>query len=208
MSNDPMGGLPVGARFPILHELAEASERWYWFLILGIGTVVLGTVVLGAPLLGTLTAMWMLSALLVAGGVLQLVGAFWIRQWSGFFIALLAGVLYVVAGVLIIDQPLEAAATLTLLIAAFLVVGGVLKAVLSLVYRFDGWVWPLLNGVISAVLGIMIWRRFPDSALWVIGLFLGIDMVFQGWTWVMISMALRKIHKARAARQERKGAPG
>jgi uncharacterized membrane protein HdeD (DUF308 family) len=193
MSTDPLPAIPRSLRKPILHELAELRGNWFWFLALGILTIVLGTALLGMPLLGTLTAIWMLSALLIAGGVLQFVGAFWVREWSGFAVALLAGVLYVALGVLTIDRPLSAAAALTILIAAFLIIGGLFRIILALSYRFDGWGWPLLNGVINVVLGLMIWRQFPDSALWVIGLFLGIDMIFHGWTWVMIALMLRKL---------------
>ncbi len=187
-----MSHVPAAAyRDPLRHELSELRGQWIWFLILGIVTIVLGMLVIGVPLMGTLAAVWMLSVLLIAGGIGQLIGAFWARRWSGFFLALLTGILYLAVGILIVDQPLEAAASLTLLIASFLVVGGIFRIVASLTYRFEGWIWPLLNGVISLMLGIFIWRHWPADALWVIGLFVGIEMVLSGWTWVMLALAVR-----------------
>lgn len=180
-------------RDPIRHELSELRGQWIWFLILGIVTIVLGTLIIAVPWMGTLAAVWMLSVLLIAGGIGQLVGAFWARRWSGFFLSLLAGILYLAVGILSIDQPIKTAAGLTLLIASFLIVGGIFRIVASLVYRFEGWIWPLLNGVISLLLGIFIWRHWPVDAFWVIGLFVGIEMLFSGWTWVMLALAVRSL---------------
>jgi uncharacterized membrane protein HdeD (DUF308 family) len=189
-----MSHVPTAAyRDPLRHELSELRGQWIWFLILGIVTIVLGMLVIGVPLMGTLAAVWMLSVLLIAGGIGQLIGAFWARRWSGFFLALLTGILYLAVGILIIDQPFKAAASLTLLVASFLIVGGIFRIVASLTYRFGGWIWPLLNGVISLMLGIFIWRHWPADALWVIGLFVGIEMVLSGWTWVMLALAVRSL---------------
>jgi uncharacterized membrane protein HdeD (DUF308 family) len=66
----------------------------------------------------------------------------------------------------------------------------------AVLHRFSGWPWVVLNGVITLVLGVMIWRQWPESALWVIGLFLGIDLVFSGWTWVLLALAVRSIPAA------------
>ena len=78
-----------------------------------------------------------------------------------------------------------------LLVAACLLVGGILRVVLSVIERFDGWGWMLLNGVISVVLGVAICKQWPLSGLWVIGLFVGIDLLMSGTSWVMLALSVR-----------------
>jgi uncharacterized membrane protein HdeD (DUF308 family) len=126
--------------------------------------------------------------LLLIGGVLSAVHAFWRKQWRGFFLDLVTGVLYAVAGFLMVAEPLAAAASLTLLIAMLLLIGGIFRIVVALSGHLEHWGWVLLNGVITAALGVMIWRQWPSSALWVIGMFIGIEMIFYGWSLVMLSL--------------------
>jgi uncharacterized membrane protein HdeD (DUF308 family) len=99
--------------------------------------------------------------------------------------------LYAVAGFLVMQHPLAASATLTLLIALMLIFGGIFRIVLSLMVRFPNWGWMLLHGVITLALGISIWNKWPADALWVIGLFVGIDMLFNGWSLVMLGFAAK-----------------
>jgi uncharacterized membrane protein HdeD (DUF308 family) len=108
---------------------------------------------------------------------------------------LLVAVLYFIAGVLVIEHPGRSLAGLTLVIAAVLFVEGILRVVVALTERFHGWGWVLLNGVISLALGVMIWRQWPESSLWVIGLFVGIDLLFNGWSLIMLALALRGLPK-------------
>src|SRR5205823_929025 len=109
---------------------------------------------------------------------------------------LLTGVLYLIAGVLMLEHPVEAAAGLTLLIAANLLIGGLVRIVLAIAERFDGRGWVLFSGVISVLLGAGIWRQWPLSGLWVIGLFVGIEMLCNGVSWVMLGLAARSVPKA------------
>ena len=76
-------------------------------------------------------------------------------------------------------------------LACLLMVGGIFKIVAALNYRFAGWGWPLVGGIIDLILGVMIWHDLPASALWVIGLFLGINLVFRGFNWIAIGLALK-----------------
>jgi uncharacterized membrane protein HdeD (DUF308 family) len=93
----------------------------------------------------------------------------------------------------LVQHPVAAAAGFTLVLAAGFMVGGLFRIVSALADRFHGWSWVLLNGVVTLILGVMIWRQWPESALWVIGLFVGIDMVFAGWSWIMMALAVRSI---------------
>ena len=134
-----------------------------------------------------------IGSLIFIAGVAQLVGAFWIREWSGFFLSLLFGLLYVVLGLMFLRAPVKAELALTMLLACVLMVGGLFRIIGSLMHRFPHWVWTLVGGAINVVLGIMIWQQWPDAALWVIGLFVGIDLIFTGWTWVMLALSVKNL---------------
>lgn len=172
-------------------SLEELRRRWAWFLGLGIVMLVLGAVAIAFSVLTTLATMVFIGWLLIIGGVLQAAHAFTTKNWSGFFIDLLTGVLYAVAGFMIVANPGVTALTLTLLIAMFLIVGGIFRIVAALAVRFPNWGWLLLHGIVNLMLGIAIWQQWPLSGLWVIGLFVGIDMLFNGWALVMLALAAK-----------------
>jgi uncharacterized membrane protein HdeD (DUF308 family) len=170
-------------------------EIWPFLLGMGVALMILGAAAIGSSFIATLATVIVFGILLLLGALFQVVTAFWGRSWRGFFLHLLTGVLYLLVGVFMIDQPAEAAMGLTLLVAIGLLAGGILRIILSLVERFDGWGWMLLNGVVSVVLGLAIWRQWPLSGLWVIGLFVGIEMLFSGLSWVMLGLAVRSTPK-------------
>ena len=177
----------------------ELQRNWGWFLALGILLIVLGTTALGASVAMTIASVMLFGWLLIVGGVVEAIHAFWReRGWGGVFINLLTGILYVVVGFMMVANPGVAAVTLTLLIALFLMFGGIFRIVVALMLRFPHWGWLALHGLINLLLGIGIWRQWPLSGLWVIGLFIGIDMVLNGWSLVMLGLAARKIPKASA----------
>jgi uncharacterized membrane protein HdeD (DUF308 family) len=164
---------------------------WVWFLVLGIALILLGAVFLSSLVVATLATVLIFGILLVASGAVQLVSGILSHRWGLFFLSLLVALLDLVVGVLLIEHPVQAAAGLTLLLAAFLLVGGLARIIIALVERFPNWGWVLLNGLITFVLGIMLWRQWPEDALWVIGLFVGIDLLFKGLSWVMLALAIR-----------------
>ena len=180
----------------VRHELHEIRDHWWAFLALGIALVVIGSLCIIYPAVSSVGAVVALGFLLIAGGIAQIVSSFWAGKWTGMLMHLLVGVLYVVVGFMIIDSPAENLLLLTKLLAIFLIVVGILEIVSALVQRFHGWGWVLLNGVVTLILGLLINRQWPSSALWVIGLFVGIEMIFNGWAWIMLSLGL-KAHKER-----------
>jgi uncharacterized membrane protein HdeD (DUF308 family) len=175
------------------HELEVIKGHWVWILVIGIILVLVGSLALSTPLVATFATTLAIGSLVLIAGVAQLVGTFWTRDWSGFFLTLLMGVLYVVLGVMMLRAPVKAELALTLLLACVLMVGGLFRIIGSLMYRFPHWGWILAGGVINLVLGILIWQQWPEAALWVIGLFVGIDLIFTGWTWVMLSLAIKNV---------------
>jgi uncharacterized membrane protein HdeD (DUF308 family) len=172
-------------------ELTAFRRNWLWFVLLGVALIVVGFIALGSLVIASLATAVVIGALLVVGGAAETLGAFWSRGWNGFFLHLLSGVLSIVVGVLFLRAPLDALLALALLLACLLMVGGIFKIVAALSYRFEGWGWPLVSGVIDLILGVLIWQEWPASALWVIGLFVGISLVFRGFNWIGLGMALR-----------------
>ena len=179
----------------VVAKRESLREIWAFLAGMGIALMILGAVAIGSSLVATLATVLVFGILLLLGGLFQIVTAGWGRSWRGYFLHLLAGALYLVVGVFVIDNPAETAVGLTLLVAAVLLVGGIVRTVLSLVERFDGWGWALLNGIVSLLLGVAIWRQWPLSGVRVIGLFVGIEMLFSGLSWIMLGLALRSAPK-------------
>src|SRR5262249_36049919 len=113
--------------------------------------------------------------------------------WGGFFLSLLAGVLHLVAGFIVLNHPLEALLVYTLLMAVFFFVDGLFRIVGALAGRFHPWGWMLLNGVITLLLGVLIWRQWPLSGLYVVGLFVGINLIISGVTYIALGMPARNL---------------
>jgi len=139
-----------------------------------------------------------LGALLMVGGLASIVSAFWIGNWSGFLVQLLVGILYLACGFVMTEKPVISAVAMTIFIAISFIVLGAFRSVSALMLRFPQWGWALLNGVITLLAGIIIYRQLPFDALWVIGLLVGLEMLFNGWTWIMLALALRTLPRAPA----------
>jgi uncharacterized membrane protein HdeD (DUF308 family) len=178
------------------HGLHTLRGNWLWFVVLGVSLIVLGWLAIGAVGIASLATAMAIGMLLLLGGVAETIGAFWCRAWSGFFLHLLSGILSIVVGVLFMRAPADAALALTLLLACFLMVSGIFKIVATLSYRFGAWGWPLAGGLIDVLLGFLIWIEWPASGLWVLGLFLGINLIFRGAHWIALGLAVRSLPRA------------
>lgn len=179
---------PVG-----LTEVEGLRRNSGWFVGIGIGLMVLGLIAAGAAVTTTVVSMMMFGWLLVIGAILEIVFSVYEKTWGGMFIDLLMGVLYGVVGFMLLANPAASALTLTLLIAMFLIVGGIFRLVAAIATRYPNRGWLALHGVIALILGVMIWQQWPASGMWVIGLFIGIELFFNGLTLLMLGMAARNI---------------
>lgn len=176
-------------------NIEEIRQNWGWFLALGIFLILAGMNAIFFSVFTTFFTVLLLSMVLIFGGIANIVHAFWARRWSGFFLSLLIGILYGFIGVLFFTKPFEAASTLTLLMGCVFIVSGLFKACSSLAARFDHWGWEFFSGLISLFLGFSVLSQWPAISFWVIGLFVGIDFLFIGWTWVLLSLAARSALK-------------
>lgn len=173
--------------------LDELKKRSGWFIALGILLVVLGMIALSSSVVFTIVSVTFVGCLMIISGVLQAGHAVMANRWGGFFMELLVGLLSVGAGTLIVANPIAGAAAFTLLIAMFLIVGGLFRIAMAFAIRFHHAFWLTLHGIINLALGAMIVQEWPFSGLWVIGLFVGIDMLFNGWSLIMLGIAARQL---------------
>ncbi|MBY0459895.1 MAG: HdeD family acid-resistance protein [Gemmataceae bacterium] len=172
-------------------EVRRLHRCWPWLVALGVGVIITGLVAVAYSVAATLTTVLVFGVVLIVGGAIQVVSAFLVRSWRGFFVTALVGVLHVLVGVLMVEHPLRAAAILTLVLAVAFLAGGTARLLYAATHAFPGRGWMVFNGVVTLILGLSIWREWPEASLWVIGLFVGIDLAFSGWSWVMLGLALK-----------------
>lgn len=180
---------------PCFSGIEQIRTNWGWFLGLGILLIILGIAAISSAFYVTLFSVFLLGILLIAGGAVHIVHAFMAKEWSGLFLTLLLGILYVATGVICVAKPAIAAISLTLWIAAFFFIAGLFRMITSAMARFEHWGWVFFNGLVTFILGILIFSDWPVSGLWVIGLFIGIDLILSGWSCVLLSIAARQALK-------------
>jgi uncharacterized membrane protein HdeD (DUF308 family) len=181
------------------HEHATLARQWWVFFVLGLVSVVVGFVALGSVVVATMASMVVFGVLLLIQGVTEVIHAVMVRNLKGFAIHLLSAALYLIVGLFMLEDPIRAAAVITLLLAAAFFVGGVLRIIIALVHRFPAWPWVALHGVVDLVLGILIFREWPASSLWVIGMFIGIDLILNGWSWMILALGVRNYSQTQSS---------
>ena len=176
---------------------AALSINWGWFFACGLALIVLGTFAITYASVTTLVSVVMLGIILTIFGVIGILDSFqfWWRIWGSFFLHLLMAILYLAAGVMLIKGPLAGSISLTLLMGILFIVVGLLRIIYSLIYQLPGRGWRLFNGVLTLILGILILKAWPMSGLFIIGLFIGIDLMIAGWVYVMAAFAARALSK-------------
>ncbi|MGP8105437.1 MAG: HdeD family acid-resistance protein [Desulfobaccales bacterium] len=176
-----------------LSDIQGLQKDWGWLLTLGIISIILGFLALGSSAFFTEASMIFFGLILLIIGALEVVHSFWQRHWGGFFLYLLNGIFAVVAGLIMIGNPVGSAVILTLLLAMFFIVVGLFRSIASLSMRFPSWEWRLFDGIITLLLGILLWAQWPFSGVWAIGMFIGIYLIFSGWSSVMLALAARDL---------------
>lgn len=184
---------------PFHQNVANLQKDWGWFLALGIILIVLGSLAIVMPLAATLTAEFLLGWVFLIGGVVMAFHAFRSRRWGRFFLEILIGALYFAAGLLLLYRPLVGMFGLTIFLGAFFTIEGIFRIIQALQMRpIANWGWVLISGIISLLLGFVVVAGLPLTALWIAGLVVGIDLLFGGWSMVMISVAARNaLHEGR-----------
>lgn len=168
------------------------KKYWGWILTTGIILLILGTIAVAAPFIATITSVIVFGWCLIFAGVSQIILTFAYRQSNDFFLHALIALLTILIGIFMAFDPAATAITLTLLLAAFFLAAGIFRVYGAIVFRFPQWGWVLIGGILSIILGILILIHWPSSAFWVIGLFIGIELIFTGWSFLMASYIVKR----------------
>jgi uncharacterized membrane protein HdeD (DUF308 family) len=180
------------------HNLGEGlralRDKWGWIVALGVIFMLAGVIALGSVLMATVSAVYIIGIMMIMAGVTEIVTAFNVKDWGKFALWMLLGLLYVAAGVIAFLNPFAAATILTLMLGVALMIGGIVRGFLAWHVREAGkpWGWVAFSAVITILLGLMIVLQWPYSSFYVLGVFLGIDLIFIGSSWLMIGLALKK----------------
>ncbi len=171
----------------------EMIHHWGWFLAFGIVLLLLGVAAIVRSATATVASMVFFGWMLMFASIIEFVNAFMVGKWAGFFLHMLIAVLFGAAGMLMVMRPVISAEAVTLLMSLFFLVAGLAQLIASLWTHLPGWGWQALNGTLAAIMGVLVLAQWPISGLWVIGLFVGIDLIFYGSAWIAMALDLHKM---------------
>ena len=165
-------------------------------VVIGIITVIAGLLAISSPLVAGVSITILVGAMLAISGVSQCFLAFKAGAFGRGLMVFVVGVLMTIAGVYMMNQPVAGLATLTIILMSYLLATGVLEIIVAVQLKpADGWGLQLFNGIVTLLLVIMLWRQFPLSGAWAIGVLFGIKMIFSGWAFVFIGRSVKKMAK-------------
>lgn len=168
-------------------------NNWGWILAFGAISAALGTFAILSPFVATIAGVITLGILLLAFGIVEFIQAVSGKIPTHRILNIVLGILTAGAGLTLILYPFTGALSLTLFIAIFLVFIGICKIIFSLTLNYEHWILLLLNGIASVILGSLIYYQWPVSGLWIIGLFIGIDLIMYGWTLIALALKIRTV---------------
>jgi uncharacterized membrane protein HdeD (DUF308 family) len=185
LSNPPLSSRPT---------IRRPRTGWFWFVLLGILQILLGAFAWIDVVVATIAGTVVIGAVLVVSGVLQMLHSFLDRRWRAFFLHFLSGILYAVAGFLIMAEPVQGALVLTIVLAAMLIVGGVFRVALSVSHwHLAGAALLLIGGLVSIGVGVGLYLMLPWSGLWVVGTLIAVELILHGAAWLEFGLGLRRL---------------
>jgi uncharacterized membrane protein HdeD (DUF308 family) len=191
------------AALPTSQEIRTGiANRWLGFVGLGVLSIALGAI--GLLMVGALTlvTVFWFGLLLIAGGAVHLLHSMRAQGWRSTVIEAAIGLLYIVAGGLLVVNPLLGSATLTLALGIVILAVGVARMLIAFQHRRDpGWFWLLICGLVGVALGLMILAALPQGALWILGLLVAVELITQGWGMVVMGFTLRRWRRTLRAGQ-------
>jgi uncharacterized membrane protein HdeD (DUF308 family) len=173
--------------------MAPLRAKWGWIVALGVVYLLAGFIALGSVVMATVASVLIVGVMMIIAGVAEVFSAFQVKGWGKFLLWVLLGVLYIIAGFVTFENPLLAAALLTLILGVSLVASGIMRIILAFGMKQETpWIWILLSGVITVLLGLLILAHWPVSSLYILGLFLGIDLIIAGAGWIGLGFGLHR----------------
>lgn len=171
---------------PLMESRSDAP-----LFALGLFFVILGFIGLGMSMYLTLATMLVFGILLVVGGVSQIADAFRCAGWKGTYWHLFLGFLYIVCGAIVFANPFVTSVLLTMVLGVVLVLMGIVRIAMSISMKNSGWGLILLSGIAALVLGAMILLHWPATGIWIIGLFIAIELIMTGWSYILIAFVTK-----------------
>ena len=178
-------------------KLSHIAKKGAGFAVaLGVLTLLLGMFAIGSPLIIGIAIQYLVGASLLVGGIFQILHSF---QGGGHrrpIFAFLSGLLAVICGGIMFSQPLTGLSVLTLILIGYFVADGLVKIIYAFKHKpAKGWGWLLISGIITLLLGLFIWRDWPLSGAWAIGVLFGVNLIFDGWAMIFTGTAVRRVIK-------------
>jgi uncharacterized membrane protein HdeD (DUF308 family) len=174
---------------------AALREHWVLFLVEGVVLLVLGATAVVLPPIATLAVTILFGWLFLVSGIVGLVTTFWMRHAPGFWWSLLSAALGIIVGAMLLASPVTGALSLTLVLIAFFLIEGAVSIMFALDHRRElsgQWGWMLMSGIIDLILAMMIFAGLPSTAVWAVGLLVGINMIFGGVALIAMALHARK----------------
>lgn len=172
-------------------ELDVLRPKWTWLLFTGTIMVILGTIALFIVRASTLGIAVFTGWILAFIGMIEMVHAFRLRHWAGFYLHLIGSVLGILIGLIVVTNPLAGGLTWRLLFASFLTAVGLVRMIAAISLKFHYWGYAVLDGGVTFGLGILLWANWPWSGLLFIGLSVVIFVILRGLSYVMFALAIR-----------------
>lgn len=169
----------------------NASSLWGGPFVMGLLIALLGVLALASLPITSLATVFFYGAVLVVGGIFELVHAFRVRKTGPFLMFLLGGILSIVVGALVLMRPGIGLVSLTLLLAGFFLARGLFRGITALMDRYSGWGWDVLYGLVSVALGVIIFAQLPYSSLWALGLVVGVEILSRGISLMAVALMAR-----------------
>jgi uncharacterized membrane protein HdeD (DUF308 family) len=163
-----------------------------WVIFLGILTLILGVFAISAPAIAGVWVTIAVGAVFLVNGIFQVAHGFGVPGWKGKTFTILIGILTVIGGGVILARPMFGLEVLTLILAIYFVMEGVMTLMMAFQLKPEkGWGWALFSGIVSLVLGGIIWMQWPVSGLWAIGILVGVRMLMCGWGMIAFGSVAR-----------------
>ena len=186
---------PIDLSAPHIQEssLTALRARSNWIIAFGAVLAALGALALGSVVTATFVTVYFVGIMMIAAGAAEMFVGFQAKAWGSFFFWIILGVLYAVAGIATLTNPLLAAGLLTLFLGASLIAAGLLRIFLAFQMQAgSSWGWVVVSGAVTALLGVCILAQWPVSSLYTLGVFLSVDLLLAGMGWMSLGMTLSR----------------
>lgn len=181
-------------------SLAALRDMGPWIIAFGAVSVALGGMAFASVFAATIITVYFVGIGMIAAGLAEVIIAFRAKSWSRFFFWMILGALYTMAGMFTFMNPLLAAGVLTLVLGSCLIAIGLLRIFLAFQMRTgSAWFWVALSGAVTTFLGAMIVQQWPVSSLYILGIFLSMDLLFSGLGWINLGFMLWRRKRSSAA---------